>query len=154
VSFTIELQFGDPRWRKVRGLSARLTDAATRALKAGKAPRDASLTILLTSDADVKTLNRDFRGKSKPTNVLSFPALPAGDDGYLGDVALAYGVTEKEARAGGKRLIDHTTHLVIHGVLHLLGFDHVTPRKANVMEPMETKILAQLGIADPYAEAA
>lgn len=154
MSFSIEIQFGDPRWRKVRGLSARLTDAATRALKAGKAPRDASLTILLASDAGVKALNHDFRGKSKPTNVLSFPAPPTADDDYLGDVALAYGVTAKEARAGGKRLIDHATHLVVHGVLHLLGFDHVTPRKANVMEPMETKILARLGIADPYAEAA
>ena len=154
MSFSIEFQFGDPRWRKVRGLSARLTDAATRALKAGKAPRNASLTILLTGDAEVKVLNRDFRGKYKPTNVLSFPARPTADDDYLGDVALAYGVTEKEARAGNKRLIDHATHLVVHGVLHLLGFDHVTPRKANIMEPMETKILAQLGIADPYAEAA
>lgn len=154
MSSSIEIQFGDPRWRKVRGLSARVTDAATRALKVGKAPRNASITILLTSDAAVKALNHDFRGKSKPTNVLSFPAPVAADDDYLGDVALAYGVMEKEARAGGKRLIDHATHLVVHGVLHLLGFDHVTPRKANVMEPMETKILAQLGIADPYAEAA
>lgn len=154
MSFSIEIQFGDPRWRKVRGLSARLTDAATRARKAGKAPRDAALTILLASDAGVKALNHDFRGKSRPTNVLSFPAPPTADDDYLGDVALAYGVTAKEARGGGKRLIDHATHLVVHGVLHLLGFDHVTPRKANVMEPMETKILARLGIADPYAEAA
>jgi len=154
VSFSLEIQFGDSRWRKVRGISARVTDATTRALKAGKAPRNAALTVLLTTDAEVKALNHDFRGKARPTNVLSFPAPPAADDGYLGDVVLAYGVTEKEARAGSKRLIDHATHLVIHGVLHLLGFDHVTPRKANVMEPMETKILARLGIADPYAEAA
>ena len=154
MTFSIEFQFGDPRWRKVRGLSARLTNAATRALRAGKAPRNASLTVLLTSDTQVKALNRDFRGKGKPTNVLSFPAPPTADEGYLGDVALAYGVTDKEARAGNKRLIDHATHLVIHGVLHLLGFDHVTPRKANLMEPLETKVLAQLGISDPYAEAA
>lgn len=154
MSFSIEIQFGDPRWRKVRGLSTRITDAATRALKAAKAPRNASLTILLTGDSQVKALNHDFRGKNKPTNVLSFPAPPTADDDYLGDVMLAFGVTEKEAKAGGKRMIDHATHLIIHGVLHLLGFDHVTPRKANVMEPMETKILAQLGIADPYAEAA
>ena len=154
MSFSLEIQFGDSRWRKVRGLSARVTDATTRALKSGRAPRNAALTVLLTTDAEMKALNHDFRGKAKPTNVLSFPAPPAADDGYLGDVVLAYGVTEKEARAGGKRLIDHATHLVIHGVLHLLGFDHVTPRKANIMEPMETKILAQFGIADPYAEAA
>jgi len=154
VSFSLEIQFGDPRWRKVRGLSARVTDAALQALKGGKAPRHAALTILLAGDAQVKALNRDFRGKRRATNVLSFPTSPAGDDDYLGDVVLAYGVTEKEARAGGKRLIDHATHLVVHGVLHLLGFDHVTPRKARVMEPLETKILARLGVADPYAEAA
>jgi probable rRNA maturation factor len=154
VSFSIELQFGDPRWRKVRGLSARVTEAAGLALKAAKAPRGAGLTIVLTSDAAVKALNHDFRGKGKPTNVLSFPAPALGDDDYLGDVVLAYGVMEKEAHAGGKRLIDHATHLVIHGVLHLLGFDHVTPRKAKLMEPLETALLARLGIADPYAEAA
>ena len=154
MSFSIEIQFADSRWRKVRGLTTRVTDAATYALKAGKAPRGASLTLLFTSDAEVKALNHDFRGKNKATNVLSFPAGPAAADDYLGDVVLAYGVTDKEARAGGKRLTDHATHLVVHGVLHLLGFDHVTARKANAMEPLETKILARLGIADPYAEAA
>ncbi|MBL6853561.1 MAG: rRNA maturation RNase YbeY [Alphaproteobacteria bacterium] len=152
MSFSLEIQLTDPRWRKVRGLSARVTDAVTRALKAGKAPRNASLTILLTGDRQMKALNHDFRGTSKATNVLSFPAAPAAADDYLGDVVLAYGVMGKEARAGDKRLVDHTAHLVIHGVLHLLGFDHVTQRKANLMEALETKILAQLGIADPYAE--
>ena len=87
MSFSIEIQFGDPRWRKVRGLSARLTDAVTRALKAGKAPRDGALTILLASDAGVKALNHDFRGKSKPTNVLSFPAPPTTDSHCPGTAA-------------------------------------------------------------------
>ncbi|MEJ1967914.1 MAG: rRNA maturation RNase YbeY [Rhizomicrobium sp.] len=152
MSFSIELQFGDPRWRKVRGLSVRLNEAVALTLRRGGAPRGAALTVLLTGDPQVKILNRDFRGKDKPTNVLSFPA-PNGDP-YLGDVALAYGVTAREARLAGKRMADHTTHLAVHGVLHLLGFDHVTPRKARLMEPLETRILARLGIADPYAPEA
>jgi len=153
VTFSVQLQFGDTRWRKVRGLSARLETAALRALRRGNAPPKAALTVLLSDDAQLQSLNRDFRGKDKPTNVLSFPAA-ANDDNYLGDVALAYEVTREEARAAGKRLADHATHLVVHGVLHLLGFDHVTERQARDMEPLETRILAELGIADPYAAEA
>ena len=153
MSFSIHLEFGDPRWRKVRGLSARLTEAAELALRRARAPRGAVLTILLAGDSKLKTLNLDFRGKNKPTNVLSCPA-PANTERYLGDVALAFGVTQKEALAANKRFADHATHLVVHGVLHLLGFDHVSARQARAMEPLETRILAELGIADPYAEAA
>jgi probable rRNA maturation factor len=150
VSFSIELQVDDPRWRKVRGLSTRLRQAAELALKRGKSGKWSGVTILLTDDARLKNLNRDFRGKDRPTNVLSFPAETAGDN-YLGDIALAYGVTVAEARAGGKRFADHAMHLTVHGVLHLLGFDHQTSRAAKVMEPLETKILDELGVADPYA---
>jgi len=153
VSFSVHLEFGDPRWRSVRGLGARLTAATELTLRRAKAPRSAALTILLAADGRVKTLNRDFRGQNKPTNVLSFPA-PANGERYLGDVALAYGVTQREARAAKKPFADHATHLVVHGVLHLLGFDHASARQAKVMEPLETRILAELGIADPYAEAA
>lgn len=153
MSFSIHLEFGDPRWRKVRGLSARLTEAAELALRRARAPRGAAVTVLLAGDSKLKTLNLDFRGRNKATNVLSFPA-PANTERYLGDVALAFGVTQKEALAAKKRFADHATHLVVHGVLHLLGFDHVSARQARAMEPLETRILAELGIADPYAEAA
>ena len=153
MSFSIDLEIADPRWRKARGLAVRLRAAAELALKCGGAPRKAALTILLTGDAQLRDLNHDFRGRNKPTNVLSFPA-PLNAQGYLGDVALAFGVTEKEARAAKRRFADHATHLTVHGVLHLLGFDHVTPRKARQMEPLEARILARLGIADPYNEAA
>ena len=148
MSFSIHLEVEEPRWRKTRGLAAHLTAAAEAALKTAKAPKGVALTILLADDARLKTLNHDFRGKNKPTNVLSFPS---ADPGYLGDIALAFGVTEKEAKAGGKRFVDHATHLVVHGVLHLVGYDHETERQANKMEPLETRILASLGIADPYA---
>jgi probable rRNA maturation factor len=153
VSFSIQLQYGDPRWRKVRGLSARLREAAELALRRGRARRGSGLTLLLADDAQVRVLNRDFRGKNTSTNVLSFPAAANGD-AYLGDVALAYGVTQAEAQAADKRFADHAAHLVVHGVLHLLGFDHVTPRKARLMEPLEIRILASLDIADPYRTGA
>lgn len=150
MTSTVDFQFADPRWRKVRDLAVRLKAAVPLALKRGKAPRRAALSVLLTDDAQLRALNHDFRGLDKPTNVLSFPAA-ANADAYLGDVALAYETTRNEARAAGKRLADHATHLAVHGVLHLLGFDHVTPRQAREMEPLETRILAELGIADPYA---
>jgi probable rRNA maturation factor len=145
LSLTLEIE--DGRWRRTRSLSARLKKAVRAALAEAGADEAADLTVLLTTDKRVKALNRDFRGKDKPTNVLSFPS---DEDGYLGDIAIAYGVTAKEAKAEGKTVLDHATHLTVHGVLHLAGYDHVTARQAKVMEPMETRILATLGIADPY----
>ena len=145
----ITLVVEDPNWRKLRGLQARLKQAAEAARRAAKLRGD--FTILLTSNARLKSLNRDFRGKDAPTNVLSFPC---GDGGYRGDIAIAYGITKKEAVAAGKRLADHAIHLAVHGVLHLAGHDHVRPKDAKLMEPLEVKILARLGIADPYATSA
>ena len=152
MSFSIDLLVDDPRWRKARGLETRLRRSAELALKRGRAAKAAKLTILLTGDAQLRRLNRDFRGKDKPTNVLSFPAQAKG--GYLGDIALAYGVTAEEARTAGKHFADHAQHLTVHGVLHLLGFDHETKRAARLMEPLETGILGELGIADPYHDEA
>ena len=146
----IIFQVDTPKWKKT-GLMPRLKKAARAALAAGGGKKAASLTILLSDDARLKALNHDFRGKNKPTNVLSFPA---GADTYLGDIAIAYGVTTREAKAQGKRFADHAAHLVVHGVLHLLGFDHERAADAKRMEPLEVKILARLGIADPYEKAA
>ena len=153
MSGAITVLIDDPGWRNPRGLSARLRQAAQAALRASGFKGKSSLTVLLASDARLKELNRDFRGKNKPTNVLSFPAADNGD-GYRGDVALAYGVTFKEAQAAGKRFADHASHLVVHGVLHLAGYDHEKDRDAQVMEPLEVKILKRLGIADPYKVSA
>jgi len=149
MSGAITVLIDDPGWRKPRGLSARLRRAAEAALPACGFKGKSTLTVLLTSDARLKELNRDFRGKNKPTNVLSFPAAENAE-GYRGDVALAYGVTLKEAEAAGKSFADHACHLVVHGVLHLAGYDHEKNRDAQVMEPLEVKILKRLGIADPY----
>jgi probable rRNA maturation factor len=151
---SIELRIEGARWRKLaRSFRPRLKLGVAVALARAGAPEDAALTILLSGDAALKKLNTAFRAKPKPTNVLSFPAAPNGEN-YLGDVAIAYGVAAKEARAAGKSLGDHAVHLAVHGVLHLLGYDHVTARQAKLMEPLETEILASLGIADPYVRAA
>ena len=93
------------------------------------------------------------RGKDKPTNVLSFPA-PPNREGYRGDIALALGVTRREAKLAGKVFADHAAHLVVHGILHLAGHDHIRARDAKVMEKLEIEILDGLGIANPYEVAA
>ena len=109
-------------------------------------PADANeITVVLAHDAFVKTLNRDFRGKDKPTNVLSFPG-----DGHIGDLVLAFETIEREAAEQGKSFKAHTQHLLVHGVLHLLGHDHIKDAEAEKMEALEIKILKKLGVANPY----
>ena len=119
---------------------------------------DAELAIMLTDDAGIRTLNANWRGIDKPTNVLSFPALqPTGptspDDAprMLGDIAIAYETMRREADDEQKPFDHHLSHLAIHGFLHLIGYDHETDEDAEEMENLERKILAQLGIPDPYA---
>jgi probable rRNA maturation factor len=140
----ITLVVEDEGWRSHRGLQRRLKLAAEAARKAAKLKGD--LTILLAGDRKLKALNHAYRGLNRPTNVLSFPSA----NGYAGDIALAYGVTAKEAKQAGKTFTDHAVHLVVHGVLHLAGYDHKRPGDASVMEPLEVKILGRLGVADPY----
>lgn len=149
---SITLVIEDQRWRKTRGIQARLKRAVQAALAAGRVP-EGGVTLLLTTDKRVQVLNRDFRGKDAPTNVLSFPAGPdeLERENYFGDIAVAYGVAAKEAKASNKTLIDHATHLTVHGVLHLLGFDHMTARDAAKMEALEVRILKTFKIADPYS---
>lgn len=119
-------------------------------------------SLLFTSDEEVRALNREWRGKDKPTNVLSFPMLeraelldlaPDGPPEMLGDLALACGTCEREAAEKGIALGDHATHLIIHGLLHLAGHDHVeSDAQAEAMEALEIAALAKLGIADPYGD--
>lgn len=134
----------DERWKKTR---AQMKRAALAAHAHASAERAKPFTILLTTDRKLRALNADFRGKDKPTNVLSFPS---DDPAYLGDIAIAYGVTAREAKAEGKSFAHHASHLAVHGVLHLLGFDHERPRDARLMEPLEIEILARLKIPNPY----
>lgn len=122
----------------------------------------AEISVVLADDSTVQGLNRDWRGKDSPTNVLSFAALDdedapvvAGAPLLLGDVILAYGTCEREARDQGKTFAHHTAHLVVHGVLHLLGYDHEADEaEAEEMEALERRVLAAFGIADPYLDIA
>jgi len=116
----------------------------------------AEIAVVLTDDAEQQALNRDWRGKNKPTNVLSFPQIePFGAvRGILGDIILARETVLREAEEEGKAFDAHLTHLIVHGFLHVLGYDHETEAEALRMESLETEILARLGIADPYVEPA
>jgi len=114
----------------------------------------AELSILLTNDEEQHELNRQWRGKDSSTNVLSFPQIePFGPvTGILGDITMARETIEREAVEQGTSFPDHFTHLVVHGFLHILGYDHLSDAEALQMEGLETQILASLGIADPYAD--
>lgn len=144
----IEVDVDDPAWR------TSLPDAESLALAAAgaAAPAGAALAILLTDDARSAELNGRFRDRAGPTNVLSFPAGPGGGE-HLGDLALAFGVCEREAREQGKPFAHHLQHLVVHGVLHLLGHDHMGDDEARAMEALERRVLAGIGVSDPYAAA-
>jgi probable rRNA maturation factor len=120
---------------------------------------EAELAVMLTDDGGIRTLNKNWRGLDKPTNVLSFPALQltterSSQDAprMLGDIAIAYETTRREADDEQKRFDHHLSHLAIHGFLHLIGYDHEKDQDAETMETLEREILAQLGIPDPYAE--
>lgn len=118
-----------------------------------RVPVGAELSIVFTDDARVRILNRDYRGKDAPTNVLSFPPGPVPPTTpLLGDVVLARETVDAEAAAAGMAREAHITHLVVHGLLHLFGYDHVRDDEAEAMEATETAVLARLGLPDPYRD--
>lgn len=135
-------------WTAIDRLQARCAAVIEYALSQLQDARPGITAVLLTDDESVQSLNARFRGKDKPTNVLSFPAPEA--EGYPGDVALAFETCAAEAERDGKTLLDHATHLVLHGVLHLNGFDHIEEDEAEEMEALERDALKSVGIADPY----
>jgi probable rRNA maturation factor len=145
----------DEAWRAA-GVTDTMLARAARAGFGTARPASAGtyeVSILLTDDDEMRALNRTWRSKDTATNVLSFPASDdPSEAGLLGDVALAYATTAKEAREANIALADHAAHLVVHGVLHLLGFDHMQDDEAERMEALERRALASLGITDPYAE--
>jgi probable rRNA maturation factor len=147
-------------WHRAPDAEAVVLRAIATAAETADADMDgAELAVMLTDDAGIRTLNNNWRGIDKPTNVLSFPALqptatPGDDDPprMLGDIAIAYETLRREADAEGKPFDHHLSHLAVHGFLHLIGYDHETDDEAETMEALEQEILAQLGIPDPYAE--
>ena len=147
------------QWRQDLPDAEKVCRAAAGAVWASQGFTDgeAELSLLLADDALLRELNRDYRNLDKPTNVLSFPqgeggAIPSGGH-LLGDVVLAFETIAREAMEQGKDLSDHTSHLVVHGVLHLLGYKHLRYSEAEEMEKLERRILATLDVADPYTAA-
>ena len=146
-------------WKKaLPRVAATCRAAASAAYAQQRRRRAAEISVLLAGDTFVRSLNREYRGHDKATNVLAFAAQEGAGPGpqpgatvMLGDVVVAYGTAAREAAREGKSLGDHLSHLVVHGLLHLMGYDHDTDRKARVMERLEARILAGIGIADPYA---
>lgn len=138
----LEIITASAQWRRIRGVRA----AITRAAKAtARHVTLGDVTILLAGDADLRALNHQFRGKDKPTNVLSFASAPGS-----GDVAMAFETIKAEAADQGKTMLAHVTHLAVHGLLHLAGHDHMKKADAARMEALEIAILLRLGLSNPY----
>jgi probable rRNA maturation factor len=142
----IEVEVEDDAWT---GALPEVAAVIERAATAALGSFQGDVVVLLTDDAAVQDLNVRFRDKDRPTNVLSFPAAESALP-HLGDLMLAFGVCAAEAETQGKSLADHVSHLTVHGVLHLLGRDHIDDAEAEEMEAEERSILASLGVADPY----
>jgi probable rRNA maturation factor len=163
----VETVIEDARWEAF-GLVALAERAARAALVGARLPVEGfQVSLMGCDDARIAVLNADFRGKPQPTNVLSWPSEERGaefvgevpeapepgevdDPESLGDIAIAFETCAREAEEQGKPMADHVTHLIVHGVLHLLGYDHVEEEDAAVMEALEVRILASLGVSDPY----
>lgn len=158
TGIAIDIAAESPLWQAVPDVEAIVTAAVSGAVAVARlehAP-GAELSVVLTDDAGIRTINAQWRAQDKPTNVLSFPQASAGDTAtapMLGDIVLAYETLDREAREAGRPLADHLTHLTVHGFLHLFGYDHVVDAEAEVMEAAEVAILARLGIASPYETA-
>ncbi|MCB1390848.1 MAG: rRNA maturation RNase YbeY [Rhodobacteraceae bacterium] len=167
MSVSLDINAQEPRWGDLDPLARPAIDAVLAHL--GHDPACFEVSLLACDDARIQALNAEFRDKDSPTNVLSWPAWDLSPDApglmpeapetgspedpeALGDMALAWETCTREAREQGKSLHDHVTHLVVHSTLHLLGYDHETDADAALMEETEVAILAQMGIADPYAE--
>jgi probable rRNA maturation factor len=160
-SLEIEIVRHSDLWDSIAVSDDALSRAAQAAFAASSAAADepCEATLVLTDDDEMRELNRTWRGKDASTNVLSFPAGEPfgeahGEPSPLGDIVLAGETVIEEAKQKSIPAADHATHLVVHGMLHLLGFDHESDADAECMEALETKVLAGLGIADPYAEHA
>ena len=137
-------------WDALPQAEQTIRNALAQALAALNGRADAELAVLLTDDAAVRRLNATWRGLDKPTNVLSFPAAETPDSRHLGDIAIAFETTAREAKDEGKPLAHHLAHLAVHGFLHLVGYDHESDAEAETMEQLERDILARLNVPDPY----
>ena len=164
MALKVRLRTDDKRWKDALPEVRRLIEKAARiAWKRGNKGdfeipvKQAEVSVLLTDDAAVHTLNKEYRGVDKPTNVLSFAALddedePVVDPMLLGDIVVAFETTKREAEEQGCSLPDHLFHLIVHGMLHLIGYDHIEEEDAVEMETLEIAVLAESGIGNPYED--
>lgn len=156
-SIDLAIEAGDwPTEERLRELAEAAVSAAVTEVQPQVPfpPSGSELSILFTDDARIRQLNAEWRGEDKPTNVLSFPQAPGPHSGpLLGDIILAYETVRDEAALAGKPLEAHMAHLIVHGFLHLLGYDHEDEAEAEEMEALERAALDRIGIADPYAPA-
>jgi probable rRNA maturation factor len=153
----IDIVHQSPRWEGLAEAETTIQEAiAAAAALCDSVPVDCEVAVILTDDAEIKALNKQWRGIDRATNVLSFPApdagAPADAPRVLGDIVIAYEYLGREAELEGKAPLAHLAHLTVHGFLHLLGYDHATDDEAELMERLETRILATLGLPDPYAQ--
>jgi len=159
---SIDIRIDTAAWSDaVPDAAVRCRDAVRAALAIAPLPwQDAQVSVLLADNATLRHLNCAYRGRDEATNVLAFAQIdvdpeadshsPSKGDLFLGDIAVAYETTAGEASEAGKPVADHLCHLIVHGVLHLLGYDHVVDADAEVMEATETRVLAGLGVPNPY----
>lgn len=153
MTISVALDVETEEWTAVPALESLATRALDQAGRRSGLPllEGSEVSVLLSDDATIRLLNRDWRGLDKATNVLSFPTPgPLAARPLLGDIAVSWQTTRREADDEGKPVADHLAHLLVHGFLHLLGYDHERDSEADAMERLETSILADLGIADPY----
>ena len=153
MTISVALDVDAEAWTAVPALEHLATRAFDEAARHADRPilDGAEVSVLLCDDDAIRDLNRDWRGVDKATNVLSFPTPgPLAARPLLGDIAVSWNTTRREAEDEGKPVADHLTHLLVHGFLHLLGYDHESEGEGDAMERLEASILAGLGIADPY----
>ncbi len=152
--------WGQSDWQACANWAAKAAITASQFFMLTAIAPEIEISIRFADDREVQTLNREYRGKDKPTNVLSFPMFAPGEIGALetntapeilfGDIILAHGICAREAGERGISVQDHATHLIVHGTLHLLGYDHIGEKEAEIMEALEQKIMHSLGLHDPY----
>lgn len=161
---TLDTIYEDDRWQTLELDALAENSASLTLIHLGYQPDEFEACVLACDDARIQALNDDFRDKATPTNVLSWPSAERGaetpgaqptplmlpDDAELGDIAISYDTCAREAAAADKSMTDHVTHLIIHGLLHLLGYDHIRDEDATLMEGIEVQILGKLGIPNPY----
>ncbi len=154
MKLSLDISVPSPLWRRLPRARPIARETIAAAAENRGLSEGGDVSLCLADDAALRALNLSWRGFDKPTNVLSFPSATTGRPGdapSLGDIALAYETLAREAEDFGVPLADHYRHLLVHGFLHLIGYDHETDAEAERMEALETEILARLGVADPYA---